>query len=176
DDHDPPARGERVPRRRAGRDRCRRRLRAAALPHPRRVVPLPLDAGADAGRSAAGAAAVGDRRPRRARAHAAARRRGAGGMTRGDDDLAAFYTAGYAVADPDEAAKLGRWRALGARTKAEHAFELCRRARLFPTTLVEIGCGDGALLTELSRLAAVLDGFEPSPTAIELARARRLSG
>jgi SAM-dependent methyltransferase len=92
------------------------------------------------------------------------------------DDPTAFYTAGYAVEDPAEAAKLGRWRALGARTKAEHAFELCRRARLFPTTLVEIGCGDGALLLELSRLAAVLDGFELSPTAIALARARNMPG
>jgi SAM-dependent methyltransferase len=91
-------------------------------------------------------------------------------------DLAAFYAAGYAVEDPEEAARLGRWRALGARTKAEHAFELCRRAHLFPTTLVEIGCGDGALLMELSRLAAVVDGFELSPTAIALARARRIPG
>jgi SAM-dependent methyltransferase len=92
------------------------------------------------------------------------------------DDPAAFYTAGYDLADPLEAAKLGRWRALGARTKAAHAFALCRRAGLSPTTLVEIGCGDGALLLELSRLAAVVDGFELSPTAIELARAKRVPG
>ncbi len=92
------------------------------------------------------------------------------------EDPRAFYTAGYAVADPAEAQRLGRWRALGARTKAAHAFELCGRAGLFPTTLVEIGCGDGALLAELSRLAAVVDGFELSPTAIELARGRRIPG
>jgi SAM-dependent methyltransferase len=71
---------------------------------------------------------------------------------------------------------MGRWRALGARTKAAHAFALCRRAGLSPTSLVEIGCGDGALLAELSRLAAVVDGFELSPTAIELARSRRIPG
>lgn len=91
-------------------------------------------------------------------------------------DPRAFYTAGYSVADPAEAAKLGRWRALGARSKAAHAFDLCTRAGLFPTTLVEIGCGDGALLAELSGLAAVVDGFELSPTAIELARKRGIPG
>ncbi len=100
--------------------------------------------------------------------------RGTGGGAAADPR--AFYTAGYAVADPVQAQRLGHWRALGARTKAAHAFELCQRAALFPTTLVEIGCGDGALLAELSRLAAVVDGFELSPTAIELARGRRIPG
>ena len=92
------------------------------------------------------------------------------------DDPRAFYTAGYSVADPAEAEKFGRWRALGARSKAAHAFQLCNRAGLFPTTLVEIGCGDGSLLAELSGLAAVVDGFELSPTAIELARKRGIPG
>ena len=91
-------------------------------------------------------------------------------------DARAFYTAGYSVSDPAEAERLGRWRALGARTKAAHAFALCGREGLVPTTLVEIGCGDGALLWELSRLAAVVDGFELSPTAIELACSRRIPG
>jgi SAM-dependent methyltransferase len=92
------------------------------------------------------------------------------------DDPRAFYTAGYAIGDPAEGERLGRWRALGARSKAAHAFDLCSRAELFPTTLVEIGCGDGALLSELSGLAAVVDGFELSPTAIELARRRNIPG
>lgn len=87
-----------------------------------------------------------------------------------------FYTAGYTLADRDEADRLGRWRALGARSKADHAVVLCARAGLRPRTLVEIGCGDGALLSELSGLAAVVDGFELSPTAIELARKRGIPG
>ncbi len=91
-------------------------------------------------------------------------------------DPRAFYTAGYSIEDPAEAERLGRWRALGARSKAAHAFDLCSRAGLFPTTLVEIGCGDGALLSELSGLAAVVDGFELSPTAIALARKRAIPG
>jgi SAM-dependent methyltransferase len=91
-------------------------------------------------------------------------------------DPKAFYTAGYGHEDPEVGARLGRWRELGARGKAAHAFALCQRIGLVPTTLVEIGCGDGSLLNELSRLVAVVDGFELSPTAIELARARSIPG
>jgi len=73
---------------------------------------------------------------------------------------------------------MGRWRALGARSKADHAVVLCARAGLRPRSLVEIGCGDGALLAELGArgLAPVLDGFELSPPAAELARARAIPG
>jgi SAM-dependent methyltransferase len=89
-----------------------------------------------------------------------------------------FYDAGYTVADPAEAARLGRWRALGARSKGAHAAALCARAGLRPATLVEIGCGDGALLAELAArgVAPVLDGFELSTRAAELARGRGISG
>jgi SAM-dependent methyltransferase len=83
-----------------------------------------------------------------------------------------FYEAGYSLADPSEAARMGQWRALGARSKAVHVRALCARAGLHPATLAEIGCGDGALLAELTGLAPVLDGFELSPPAAELARAR----
>ena len=90
----------------------------------------------------------------------------------------AFYTAGYSLEDRSEAERMGRWRALGARSKADHAVTLCARAGLRPGTLVEIGCGDGALLAELGRrgLAPVLDGFELSPTAAALAKAREIPG
>jgi SAM-dependent methyltransferase len=87
-------------------------------------------------------------------------------------DYREFYTDGYSLPDPSEAERMGRWRALGARSKAAHVRELCGRAGLQPSTLVEIGCGDGALLAELTGLAPVLDGFELSPPAAELARAR----
>ena len=77
------------------------------------------------------------------------------------DDPAAFYAAGYSLADREESLRLGRWRELGARTKAAHAVALCRPA---PASVVEIGCGEGALLAELAaRLAdARFDGFELS--------------
>ena len=85
-----------------------------------------------------------------------------------------FYTAGYSLSDPGEAERMGRWRALGARSKADHVVKLLARAGLRPSTLVEIGCGDGALLAELAArgVAPVLDGFELSPPAAEIARER----
>ena len=89
-------------------------------------------------------------------------------------DFQDFYTEGYSLADPAEAARMGDWRALGARSKADHVVTLCARAGLRPRTLVEIGCGDGALLAELAArgVAGVLDGFELSPPAAEIARGR----
>ncbi len=94
------------------------------------------------------------------------------------DEFRDFYTEGYSLSDRDEAEQMGRWRALGARSKADHAVVLCARAGLRPQTLVEIGCGDGALLAELGErgLAPVLDGFELSPPAAELARERAIPG
>jgi SAM-dependent methyltransferase len=93
-------------------------------------------------------------------------------------DLTAFYEAGYSLADRAEAERLGRWRALGARSKGAHVAALCERAGLRPRTLVEIGCGDGSLLGELSArgVARALDGFELSAPAAELARARDIPG
>jgi SAM-dependent methyltransferase len=95
-------------------------------------------------------------------------------VTRAREDPAAFYTAGYSLADHDESMRMGRWRALGARSKAAHARTLCARAGLRPATVVEIGCGDGSLLLELAAAwpAATFDGFELSPPAIEIARGR----
>jgi SAM-dependent methyltransferase len=47
---------------------------------------------------------------------------------------------------------------------------LCARAGLQPRSLVEIGCGDGALLAQLRGLAEIMDGFELSAPAAALAR------
>jgi SAM-dependent methyltransferase len=84
--------------------------------------------------------------------------------------LREFYEAGYTQSDAAEAERLGRWRELGARSKAAHVRALCGRAGLKPRSLVEIGCGDGALLAQLRGFAAVMDGFELSAPAAELAR------
>jgi SAM-dependent methyltransferase len=86
------------------------------------------------------------------------------------DDPRAFYEAGYTQPDAAEALRLGRWRELGARSKAAHVRELCERTKLRPRTMVEIGCGDGALLAALRGLAPVFDGFELSAPAAGLAR------
>jgi SAM-dependent methyltransferase len=95
-------------------------------------------------------------------------------VTGAGEDPTAFYTAGYSLADHEEGLRMGRWRALGARTKAAHARTLCAGAGVRPAQVVEIGCGDGSLLLELAATwpDARLDGFEVSPPAIEIARGR----
>jgi SAM-dependent methyltransferase len=85
-------------------------------------------------------------------------------------DQREFYEAGYTQPDAAEAERLGRWRALGARSKAAHVRALCAEAKLRPRSMVEIGCGDGALLAALRGLSPVFDGFELSAPAAALAR------
>jgi SAM-dependent methyltransferase len=82
---------------------------------------------------------------------------------------AAFYDAAYRCAGERGA----RWRELGAVGKADH-IERLLPAR--PDRLVEIGCGDGALLAELERrgAAASLHGFDVSEEAVRAARGRGL--
>jgi SAM-dependent methyltransferase len=89
-------------------------------------------------------------------------------------DLQAFYGDLYTVDDPSRAQFLGGWRRLGAANKAAHIAKLC--AELAPRTVVEIGCGDGALLLALSErgVGATLDGFELSAEAAELARQKHI--
>jgi SAM-dependent methyltransferase len=83
-------------------------------------------------------------------------------------DLAGFYDSAYARGGERHA----RWRELGARGKADHVEALMPRA----SRVVEVGCGDGALLAELSRrgYGESLTGFDISDAAIELARTRSI--
>ncbi len=94
------------------------------------------------------------------------------------ESLAAFYEKGYTVTDPAEAERLGRWRALGARNKSANVLALCRGAGIRPRTVVEIGCGDGALLHALAEqaLAERYDGFELSAPAAAIATGRGIPG
>ena len=68
--------------------------------------------------------------------------------------------------------RMGRWRAIGARSKAAHIAELCEAADLKPSTVVEIGCGDGSVLAELAGRGWVVDGFELAENAARAARDR----
>jgi SAM-dependent methyltransferase len=89
-------------------------------------------------------------------------------------DLARFYDDSYRQAGGDHA----RWRELSARGKADHVVELCSRAGLRPASVVEVGCGDGALLTALGARGLAggeLHGFEVSEEAARIARERGLS-
>jgi SAM-dependent methyltransferase len=88
-------------------------------------------------------------------------------------ELVRFYEQAYSKT-PSEAALYARWRALGAFGKADHAIALCERGGLRPASTLEVGCGDGALLSELHgrRFGGRLHGLEISPSAVSIARAR----
>ena len=87
----------------------------------------------------------------------------------GRSDAVAFYDEAYS------SGSLSRWRELSAKGKADHVEELCRG--LEPLRIVEIGCGDGALLAELSArgFADELSGYDISQAAVALARQRPIA-
>jgi SAM-dependent methyltransferase len=87
-------------------------------------------------------------------------------------DLSGFYDSAYARGGERHAA----WRELGARGKADHVVSLCAELTLPVASVAEVGCGDGALLAELSRrgFGESLAGFEISEAALELAQARAM--
>jgi SAM-dependent methyltransferase len=88
-------------------------------------------------------------------------------------ELVRFYDRAYAR-DPAEAELYSRWRALGAVGKADHVTRLCREGGVRPASVLEVGCGDGALLCELHRreFCQRLSGVEITASAVEIARAR----
>lgn len=87
-------------------------------------------------------------------------------------DLSGFYDTAYARGGERHA----RWRELGARGKADHVESLVASCGLASSTVAEIGCGDGALLAELSSrgFGGSLSGFDISAAAVELATERRV--
>jgi SAM-dependent methyltransferase len=93
-------------------------------------------------------------------------------MADGGQDLSGFYDSAYARGGERHAA----WRELGARGKADHVLSLCASVGLASSSVVEIGCGDGSLLAELSSrgFGGTLSGFDISLAAVELARARAI--
>jgi SAM-dependent methyltransferase len=90
-------------------------------------------------------------------------------------DLSSFYDRAYSR-HGEEGERLARWRALSAVGKADHVMELGARLGLAPERVLEVGCGDGALLAELAdrRFAAKLAGVEISAEAAAIARSRGL--
>jgi len=88
-------------------------------------------------------------------------------------ELVRFYEDAYSR-DPDEGAFYARWRALGAIGKADHVLALCGAAGIRPQSTLEVGCGDGALLSELRRrgFGGRLAGVEITELAVEIARGR----
>ena len=90
------------------------------------------------------------------------------------EELVRFYDEGYNTRDPSEAARYARWRALGAVGKADHVLNLCSRAAVDPVSTLEVGCGDGALLSEFHRrnFGGRLAGVEITRAAVAIARSR----
>jgi SAM-dependent methyltransferase len=86
-------------------------------------------------------------------------------------ELVRFYENAY-TGDPTEAGRNARWRALSAVAKADHVIALCRRAAVTPDSTLEVGCGDGALLSELGRrgFGGRLSGVEIAQAAVAIAR------
>ncbi len=89
------------------------------------------------------------------------------------DPLVAFYEETYS-SDPSAAEQGAHWRALSAVGKAEHVVTLCRGAGIEPSSTLEVGCGDGAVLSALHGLGfgGRLAGVEIAQGAVEIARER----
>jgi SAM-dependent methyltransferase len=88
-------------------------------------------------------------------------------------ELARFYEQAY-TQDDALAEQGARWRALGARGKADHIAALCAAAGLRPASTLEVGCGDGALLCELHArgFGGRLAGVEIAEAAVRIASQR----
>jgi SAM-dependent methyltransferase len=88
-------------------------------------------------------------------------------------DLARFYDESYSRAGT-AGLRYARWRQLGAIGKADHVVSLCGRAGLLPASTLDVGCGDGALLSELRRrsFGGRLHGVEITQAALAIAATR----
>jgi SAM-dependent methyltransferase len=88
-------------------------------------------------------------------------------------ELARFYEGAY-TEDAEAAAEHSRWRALSAVGKADHVIALCEQAAVRPASTLDVGCGDGALLSELHcrGFGGRLHGVEISRAAVAIARER----
>jgi ubiquinone/menaquinone biosynthesis C-methylase UbiE len=89
------------------------------------------------------------------------------------EQLVGFYDDSYAH-HGERAQLYARWRALGAKGKADHVMKLCADAGIRPTSTLEVGCGDGALLSELHarNFGGALHGVEITAAAVQIASAR----
>lgn len=89
------------------------------------------------------------------------------------DDIHDFYE--HCYSGGPHRAESGRWRELGAKTKASHVAELINRGGIqAPEVIVEVGCGDGAVLSELGRrrIGSTLIGLDISSSGVRIASER----
>ena len=88
-------------------------------------------------------------------------------------EFTAFYDAAYSGQGAQNPL-FARWRALGAVGKADHVIALCARAGIRPQSVLEVGCGEGALLAELRArgFGGRLSGLEITQAAVDVASKR----
>jgi SAM-dependent methyltransferase len=88
-------------------------------------------------------------------------------------ELREVYERQYSAPEVD-AGRYGAWRALCAENKADHVAELARALPAQPRAVVDVGCGDGALLSALARrgIGETHHGFEISERAVRFAEGR----
>jgi SAM-dependent methyltransferase len=91
----------------------------------------------------------------------------------GSAELRDEYETRYQSGSADSA-RFGEWRALCAEGKADHVIELVRALPEPPALVLEIGCGDGGLLSALAArgVGERLEGVDISARAVELAAQR----
>jgi SAM-dependent methyltransferase len=84
-----------------------------------------------------------------------------------------FYEDRYADATLD-GRRLGEWRRVSGIGKADRILHVLRALPADGISVLDVGCGDGALLVELSRRRPgwALSGAEIAPAAAEIARSR----
>jgi SAM-dependent methyltransferase len=83
-----------------------------------------------------------------------------------------FYTDYYALHAGNERAQ--RWRGVTAATNADYVEALLTGAGIRPGRVIDIGCGDGALVVELAkrRLGSSFVGYEISESVVDFIRSR----
>jgi ubiquinone/menaquinone biosynthesis C-methylase UbiE len=96
-----------------------------------------------------------------------------GGPQREQPELVRFYDDAYS-SEGAQAVLYARWRALGAISKADHVVALCARTGVEPASTLDVGCGDGALLSELRArgFGGRLHGVEITKAAVDIAAER----
>lgn len=94
-------------------------------------------------------------------------------MMGGSAELRDVYE-GHYTAEGADAALYGGWRELCGEGKADHVADLARLLPEAPRSVVEVGCGDGVLLTLLARRGVGVQrhGYEISERAVEIAAGR----
>jgi SAM-dependent methyltransferase len=88
-------------------------------------------------------------------------------------DLRDFYERSYSASGA-QAERFAAWRELSARAKADHILTLTGSLWTRAARVLDIGCGDGALIARLRKCRPQweLSGVEIAARAVELARAR----